>query len=72
MHHYIYSRSSVLCCFYSALVRSLCVPCAFPFIDIHKGRVYDATHCYNLGDKVHFTIRKKYLPPYVINVFIIQ
>ena len=29
---------------------------------MHKGQVYDVTHCYNLG--------KKCVPPYVIGAFV--
>ena len=56
------NSSSVLCCFNALLVRSFCVPCAFPYINMHKGRVYDVTHCYNL--------RKICIPPYVISAFL--
>ena len=38
---------SVLCWKLTPLVRSVCVP----FINRHMGRVYDVTHCYNLGKK---------------------
>ena len=33
-------------------------------INLHKGRIHDVTHCYNLG--------KKWVPPYVMSVFLIQ
>ena len=53
---------SVIRCFNALLVRSLCVPCAFAFIYMHKSRVHDVTHCYNLG--------KKCVPPYLISAFL--
>ena len=47
---------SLLCCEISPFgafpLRSVCVP----FINMHKGRVYDVTHFYNLW--------KKYVSPY--------
>ena len=54
-----YSEVSSLLCWKLSLVgafplRSVCVP----LINMHKGRVYDVIHCYNL--------RKKCLPPYTM------
>ena len=47
-----YSEVSSLLCWKLSLVgafplRSVCVP----LINMHNGRVYDVTHCYNLGKK---------------------
>ena len=58
----IENNSSVLSCFNTLLVRSLCVPCAFPSINMHKGRDHDVPHYYNLG--------KKCVPPYLISAFL--
>ena len=38
-------------------LRSVCVP----FINMHKVRVHDVTHCYNLGEKMRFSILIKCL-----------
>ena len=38
-------------------LRSVCVP----FINMHKGRVHDVTHCYNLGAKMRSSILIKCL-----------
>ena len=51
--HHMSSYASVKIYLVGAFpLRSVCVP----FINMHKGRVYDVTHCYNLG--------KKCVPPY--------
>ena len=60
----IENNCSVLCCFNALLVRSLCVPCAFPSIKMHKGRDHDVPHYYNLG--------KKCVPPYLMITSLVQ
>ena len=60
----IENNSSVLCCFNALLVRSLCVPCAFPSIKMHKGRDHDVPHYYNLG--------KKCVPTYLMITSLVQ
>ena len=58
------NSSSVIRCFNALLVRSLCVPCAFPSIKMLKGRDNDVPHYYNLG--------KKCVPPYLMVTSLVQ
>ena len=47
--------------------RSMCVP----FINMHKGRVHDVTHCYNLG-KNAFLHLIMCLPPYIMKWIVVS